>query len=547
MHGLPAPGTIVAGKYRVETLLGEGGMSSVFRAHHELMDKPVALKWLRPELSARPDAKDRFLREARASARIKHPNVVDVHDVGVHEGALFLVMELLEGESFAQLIQRGNISIPHALRLLLGAMEGVAFAHDNGIVHRDIKPENIFVVRNRVYPDGIAKILDFGISKLANDASGGGQNLTKTGHTVGTPEYMSMEQMTGEADVDGRADVYSFGVLLYRALTGITPFSGETFAAIAVKVATSTPLPPRQLRSELPPALEQVVMRAMARDRNQRFPNMRALIDALSFLGSTQGFLSQMQNPGMGAPLLTPTPQGLRDLVPFSNFRDGTQELGPPTKALTEQTPIPARIQAPAQARSPLPMFLGGFLVAAMGVGTYLMWPQSQVAGSARGQTSVPELPRADSPPTGGGTVGNQGRPIAPQPLDNGTGGAREAVGSPPATSAPGEWDTPQMQVQVEQAGTGDQGTSVLDALQKAAQEAAHEGTGSARDTSHRSSGVGRRLVRRDTVTRISVGTTQRPTAAEPAPRSEPSPAPAAETTKSATGRRSGTLRSDDF
>ena len=209
-------------------------MSTVFRAHHELMDKAVALKWLRPDLAVRPEAKDRFMREARASARIKHPNVVDVHDVGVHEGALFLVMELLEGESFAELISHGNISIPNAIRLLLGAMEGVAMAHEAGIVHRDIKPENIFVVRNRVYPDGIAKILDFGISKLTEEG-GAGRSLTKTGHTVGTPEYMSMEQMTGDPDVDGRADVYSFGVLLYRAFTGISPFSGETFAAIAFR------------------------------------------------------------------------------------------------------------------------------------------------------------------------------------------------------------------------------------------------------------------------------------------------------------------------
>src|SRR5688572_14355038 len=287
-------------------------MSAVFRAHHELMDKPVALKWLRPELAVRPEAKDRFMREARASARIKHPNVVDVHDVGVHEGALFLVMELMEGESFADLIAHGNISIPHAIRLLLGAMEGVAMAHEHGIVHRDIKPENIFVVRNRVYPDGIAKILDFGISKLTDE--GGARGLTKTGHTVGTPEYMSMEQMTGDPDVDGRADVYSFGVLLYRALTGTSPFTGETFAAIAVNVATSTPRPPRELRPDLPPALEQVVMKAMARNREHRYPSIRALIDALTFLGSTQGFLSQMPHPAGGPPLLTPTPNGLRDL-----------------------------------------------------------------------------------------------------------------------------------------------------------------------------------------------------------------------------------------
>jgi serine/threonine protein kinase len=538
MYGLPTQGTVVAGKYRVEALLGEGGMSSVFRAHHEMMDKAVALKWLRPELSARPEAKDRFLREARASARIKHPNVVDVHDVGVHDGALFLVMELLEGESFAQLIQSGNISIPSALRLLLGAMEGVAFAHENGIVHRDIKPENIFVVKNRVYPDGIAKILDFGISKLTNEAPGG-QSLTKTGHTVGTPEYMSMEQMTGEADVDGRADVYSFGVLLYRALTGTTPFSGETFAAIAVKVATSSPIPPRQLRPELPAALEQVVMRAMARQREQRYPSMRALIDALSFLGSTQGFLSQMQNPSAGAPLLTPTPQGLRDLLPFSNFRDQTMELGPPTKALTEQTPIP--IKTAARQRSVLPLVFAGGLVAAMGLGAYAMWPAATTTSSTAGTTTpTDEQPRDQLRATGSSDTRNeQGRPLAQPPLDNAPVVTQEGTGN---GNNGNEWDNQPIapvQVQVEQA-PPDQG-SVLDALQKAAQ-AAHEGTG--RDT-YRPTSSARRSPRRENTTRISVGQSERAAPAEPVRPPEPA-APTSET-KSATGRRSGTLRSDDF
>jgi serine/threonine-protein kinase len=547
MYGLPAHGTIVAGKYRVESLLGEGGMSSVFRAHHELMDKPVALKWLRPELSQRPEAKDRFLREARASARIKHPNVVDVHDVGTHDGALYLVMELLEGESFAQLIQRGNISIPNALRLLLGAMEGVSFAHDNGIVHRDIKPENIFVVKNRVYPEGIAKILDFGISKLTDEGPGR-QSLTKTGHTVGTPEYMSMEQMTGEADVDGRADVYSFGVLLYRALTGITPFSGETFAAIAVKVATSSPIPPRQLRPELPAALEQVVMRAMARQRDQRYPSMRALIEALSFLGSTQGFLSQMQNPGAGAPLLTPTPQGLGGVMPFSNFRDRTMELGPPTKALTEQTPIPIRAQQ--RQSTLLPMLLGGSLVAAMGIGAYVMWPSAATtlpnANSAlgsQGQAGDDERPTVSQ-----GRSNGQDRPLAQQPLDNGGAGSGNQGVAGNGAGGVNEWENHQVQVQVEQGTPPDQGNSVLDALQKAAQEAAHEGTG--RDTYRPSGGGGsaRRTggARRETVTRINVGS-EKPAQPEVVRNEPAAPQPSGETTKSATGRRSGTLRSDDF
>jgi serine/threonine-protein kinase len=544
MHDLPAPGTIVAGKYRVESLLGEGGMSTVFRAHHELMDKAVALKWLRPELAVRPEAKDRFMREARASARIKHPNVVDVHDVGVHEGALFLVMELMEGESFADLISHGNISIPHAIRLLLGAMEGVAMAHDVGIVHRDIKPENIFVVRNRVYPDGIAKILDFGISKLTEEG-GAGRSLTKTGHTVGTPEYMSMEQMTGDPDVDGRADVYSFGVLLYRALTGSSPFSGETFAAIAVKVATTNPIPPRELRPDLPPALEQVVMKAMARNRDQRYPSIRALIDALTFLGSTQGFLSQMPHPASGAPLLTPTPNGLRDLLPFSNFRADTVQLrtpAQPTKALTEPSiaPRPVRMSRPEKSRT-APLLLALGLLGAVGVGVWQLWPHVDVARSAQGEggKTAGQVPR---PPSA-----EQERPLAQQPQ---AAGANNGANNG-ANSGVDDWN-PSQPVHLQEVGgaapepvaAGAAGaasappSTLPPAVQPAVDEAAFRpidaqaGRPIRRHDGHRKNSA-------SVVSSEPVATTTK------APVAEPAASPT--TTKSATGRRSGTLRSDDF
>jgi eukaryotic-like serine/threonine-protein kinase len=283
MTALPAPGSLVAGKYRVQSLLGEGGMGAVFRAHHEIMDVPVAIKCLHPELLSRADAKERFVREARAAARIRHPNVVEVFDVGEHEGAMFMVMELLEGESFAELIRDQRLPIKRALTILIDAMEGVAAAHARGIVHRDIKPENIFVlpgVRPGGEPYDHVKILDFGVSKLL-DNQGGTGSVTLHGQAVGTPEYMSPEQMLGERDVDPRADVYSFGVLLYRVLTGDTPFRGENFAAIAVQVATHKPPAVRELRPDIPAVLDRVVMRSMSRDREERHPNLRALIDAL--------------------------------------------------------------------------------------------------------------------------------------------------------------------------------------------------------------------------------------------------------------------------
>jgi eukaryotic-like serine/threonine-protein kinase len=275
---LPSPGTVVAGKYRLESLLGTGGMGAVYRAQHLLMDSSVALKWLRPDMAENREARERLLREAQWAARIRHPNVVQVYDVDAHDGMPFMVMELLEGETFADVIARGQLGTPAMLRLLLGALQGLAAAHELGIVHRDIKPENIFVVRTR--GEGVAKLLDFGVSKI-DKLDPHSARLTQTGTAVGTPLYMPVEQLTASSDVDARADVYAFGVVLYHALSGELPFDAETFAGVVLNIATAKPRPLRQLRPELPSALDRLVMKAMARRREDRFPNVPALIEAL--------------------------------------------------------------------------------------------------------------------------------------------------------------------------------------------------------------------------------------------------------------------------
>jgi eukaryotic-like serine/threonine-protein kinase len=206
--------------------------------------------------------------------------VITVFDVSEHHGAMFMVMELLEGESFEQLARRGDVSIGTALSLLTGAMRGVAAAHRHGIVHRDIKSENLLVVDGAPGLPARIKVLDFGISKLTDEPSRD-LSVTEDDTAIGTPLFMSFEQLCLAREVDARTDVYSFGVLLYRTLTGIIPFDAESIAAVAVLIATYRPPPPRVVRPELPESLSALVMKAMAFDRAERYPTMDALIDEL--------------------------------------------------------------------------------------------------------------------------------------------------------------------------------------------------------------------------------------------------------------------------
>jgi serine/threonine protein kinase len=277
---MPKVGDVIADKYQVEQLIGVGGMGAVFAATHRFTGKRVALKVMLPELATDEDAVQRFLREANAAGRINHPNVVDVYDVGQHEGSNFLVMEYLHGEPLTSAMARRDMTPTEVLALIGPAMRGVAAAHRQGVVHRDLKPDNIFLAYEE---DGVrreAKVLDFGISKLSNEGPLN-PRLTKTGAVVGTPYYMSPEQIRGSSQLDKRADVYAFGVILYEALTGRVPFHADTYGALVLEIATGTPAPPDQLVPGMPSELSRVVLRAMARDAAQRYPNIESLISAL--------------------------------------------------------------------------------------------------------------------------------------------------------------------------------------------------------------------------------------------------------------------------
>jgi serine/threonine protein kinase len=341
---IPAPGDVISGKYRIEECLGRGGMGMVFRATHLLSEKRVALKWmLRPTSDAQTTG--RFVREARAAARVDHANVVDVYDVGEHAGFGYLVMELLRGESLWDRLGRGLLGITEAVDLVLPAMRGVEGAHAAGVIHRDLKPHNVFLC---VGPDGVAreaKVLDFGISSFTN-ADAADPALTLEGTILGTPAYMSPEQLRSSAKLDPRTDVYSMGVILYEALTGRVPFEEPTFTSLVLAIASSAPPAPRSLRPELPPALEQVILRAIARDRDARFADMASFIAALEPFGSE---LRRTTGPRAASGL-----QDARSLdsTPVTISQLETLPLTPePASASPSQDPVPPVAIAPRPRR----------------------------------------------------------------------------------------------------------------------------------------------------------------------------------------------------
>jgi hypothetical protein len=275
---LPQPGALIGGQYRIESRIGVGGMGAVFAATHVRTNRAVAVKWMLPQASTSADAIARFVVEAQATARIEHPNVVHVYDYGSDNGAPYLVMERLRGETLrARLDRLGRFSVDDAIRTLVPAMRGVAEAHREGIVHRDLKPENIFLCQGKDGTPREAKVVDFGISKLYDNNQ---QHLTGTGMMMGTPAYMSPEQLNAPKEADPRFDVYALGVILYEMITGRCPYEADGVYALVGLIMHAQPVPPSHL-APASPAIDEIVLRAMYRDPAYRFPSVQALLEAV--------------------------------------------------------------------------------------------------------------------------------------------------------------------------------------------------------------------------------------------------------------------------
>jgi serine/threonine-protein kinase len=302
----PTPGAIVAGKYRVDGVLGQGGMGVVVRATHLQLGEAVALKFLHGDAARSAAHVERFLREARAAVRIKSEHVTRVHDVGTLQGGEpFMVMELLEGHDLQRVArERGLLPIAEAVEYVVQACRGAAEAHAQGIVHRDLKPANLFLTR-RSNGTPLVKILDFGISKVA-DASD--QNLTGTADILGSPLYMSPEQIRDARRVDGRADIWALGNILFKLLTGHAPFAASSSAATLAAIVADPAPSLRAARPDVSPELEAVVLRCLDKQPDRRFQSADELAAALT------AALTQATTGAHVEPTLQARPPAPRDL-----------------------------------------------------------------------------------------------------------------------------------------------------------------------------------------------------------------------------------------
>ena len=435
----PVTGELLAEKYRIERVLGRGGMGAVVAAHHVALDQRVAIKYLLPEALKVPEIVERFAREARAAAKIQSEHVARVIDVGrFADGAPYIVMEYLEGTDLAQLLhaKKGPLDIEDTVRYVLEACEALAEAHVAKIVHRDLKPSNLFLA-NRADKRAIVKVLDFGISKVVDSPDA----LTKTAGLLGTAYYMSPEQLTSPKLVDHRADIWALGTILHELLSGSPPFMGETFGEIGGGIIHNDPEPISARRPEIPPGLDAVVARCLAKKPDARYPSVAALAGALEpyaapadrhgvdvirrVLDEAAPMSLVMKDTlplGAAAPALGPPPG---TPPPRTSSAPPAPEPGTalPASAMTAAGLASSAATTPPAKRSALPLVLGGAvtLVCLGVVGSFLgrkpvVEPTAHAVVATEPAATVSVAPVASAEPSAAPVVSVSAAPPASAP-----------------------------------------------------------------------------------------------------------------------------------
>jgi serine/threonine protein kinase len=344
-------GQTLAGKYRIEERLSEGGMGTVYRGTHVLMDKTVAIKVLRPSLAADEKIVARFSREARAASRISHPHALSVTDFGeAEDGVVFLVMEYLSGRTLKEIIrQEGPMPLPRAVEILRQVGGALDTAHSEGVVHRDLKSENIMLLSS-AGPD-YAKVLDFGIAKIKERDGDYDPGLTAPDLVIGTPQYMSPEQCSQSPDIDARSDIYSLGVILYEMLVGHVPFTGESPTAIMLKHLQHPAPSVSDERSDVPSAVARVVARALAKRPEDRYKTVGELVEDFTIAAGTEP--AGVYSTGNSHRLVVPTSasESFIDDADEETLvrRRVTTQMAPPD---ADYAPLPLSGQLPSQASS---------------------------------------------------------------------------------------------------------------------------------------------------------------------------------------------------
>jgi serine/threonine-protein kinase len=427
-------GDILAGKYRVDRLLGVGGMGVVVAASHVQLETKVAIKFLLPEMLDSREAVARFAREARAAVRITSEHVARIFDVGTLEnGAPYMVMEFLEGGDLAAWVeQRGRLPVEQAVEFVLQACVAIADAHGLGIVHRDLKPANLFCVRRT---DGqlLIKVLDFGISKVTQfGASGPGVSVTKTSALMGSPLYMSPEQMQSSKAVDSGTDIWALGIILFELLTGQTPFAGETLPEVVLNIATRPPRSLRAFRPDVPEGLEAVILHCLEKDTKARYRNVGELAVALlPFAPQSKTLVDRisgiMQASGLSANSLNlpPSPRAGGTLM------TAAETTAPVGQTLSNRPSVKAAVVIAA--------FLGTI---AFCIGGFVLFSRRGPSAHADAQT-IASAPVAASPPVA--TAAPPPPPLSteapkdvpPPPPPEAPAASTASVSSSPAASKP--------------------------------------------------------------------------------------------------------------